>query len=262
MSDILSKILATKAEEVTARVRLCPLSMLQQQCETIAPTRGFVDAIVEQLGQGKAAVIGEIKKASPSKGIIRHNFDVVEIAQSYAKHGAAGLSVLTDEQYFQGHNDYLEQAKSACTLPLLRKEFIIEPYQVYESRVCGADAILLIVAALEDAMILELATLSHELGMDVLVEVHDQQELERALRLPCQLIGINNRNLRTFETHLNTTIDLVTQIPDDRIVVTESGIHTAQDVKLMREHNVNTFLVGEALMRSDQPGEKLQQLFS
>ncbi len=262
MSDILSKILATKVEEVTDRSRRCPLSALRQRCETIAPPRGFIDAIVAQLAQDKPAIISEIKKASPSKGIIRHHFDVVEIAKSYAKYGATCLSVLTDEKYFQGHNAYLEQAQSACPLPLLRKEFIIDRYQVYESRACGADAILLIVAALDDATIMELAMLSHELGMDVLIEIHDQQELERALVLPCKLIGINNRNLHTFETSLNTTIDLLAQIPDNRIVVTESGIHTPADVMLMRKHKVNTFLVGEAFMRAEQPGQKLQHLFS
>ena len=262
MSDIFSEILASKAEEVTRRAQRLPLSALRQQCEAVAPRRGFVDAIASQIARGNPAIISEMKKASPSKGIIRNNFDPVEIAKSYAKYGATCLSVLTDEKYFQGHDDYLGQARSACTLPVLRKEFIIDPYQIYESSVIGADAILLIVAALGDATILELAALARDLGLDVLLEVHDQQELERALRLPYKLIGINNRNLRTFETTLNTTIDLLAQIPDDRIVVTESGIHTAEDVVLMREHNVNAFLVGEAFMRAPQPGEKLQQLFA
>ncbi len=262
MSDILGKILARKAEEVSQRMRQYPLTALRQQCEVVAPVRGFMDAIAVQLAQGNVAIISEIKKASPSKGIIRHDFNVVEIAKSYAEHGATCLSVLTDEYYFQGSDDYLSQAKSVCALPVLRKEFIIDSYQVYESRVVGADAVLLIVAALCDTVILELAMLAQDLGLDVLVEVHNQQELERALMLPCPLIGVNNRNLRTFETCLNTTIDLLAQIPDDRIVVTESGIHSVADVALMRKHKVHTFLVGEAFMRADQPGQKLQQLFA
>ncbi|WP_424948044.1 indole-3-glycerol phosphate synthase TrpC [Candidatus Spongiihabitans sp.] len=262
MPDILSEILATKAAEVTQRAQRLPLSALRQQCEAVARTRGFVDAIAGQIVRGGAAIIGEIKKASPSQGIIRHNFDPAAIAESYAKCGATCLSVLTDEKYFQGHDDYLGQARSACTLPVLRKEFIIDPYQIYESSVIGADAVLLIVSALGDATILELAALARDLGLDVLLEVHDQPELERALLLPYKLIGINNRNLRTFETTLNTTIDLLAQIPADRIVVTESGVHTAEDVALMREHGVNAFLVGEALMRADAPGEKLRQLFA
>lgn len=262
MTNILSKILASKAEEVTERAQRLPLSALRQQCQAVAPQRGFVEAIASQIALGKPAIISEIKKASPSKGVIRHNFKPVEIAQSYAKHGATCLSVLTDEKYFQGHDDYLGQARAACNLPVLRKEFIIDPYQVYESSVIGADAILLIVAALGDATISELAALAQDLGMDVLLEVHDQQELERALQLPYKLIGINNRNLQTFETTLNATLDLLAQIPDDRIVVTESGIHTEQDVALMREHSVNAFLVGEAFMRAQHPGEKLQQLFA
>lgn len=262
MSDILCKILDSKADEVVQRAQRLPLSVLRQQCEALAPKRGFVDAIAGQIAQSKPAIISEIKKASPSKGIICTNFNPVEIATSYAKYGATCLSVLTDEQYFQGHDDYLEQARAACSLPVLRKEFIIDPYQIYESSVIGADAILLIVAALGDATISEFAALAQDLGMDVLLEVHDQQELERALRLPYKLIGINNRNLRTFEATLNTTLDLLAQIPDDRIVVTESGIRTVEDVALMRAHNVNAFLVGEAFMRAAQPGEKLQQLFA
>jgi indole-3-glycerol phosphate synthase len=261
MSDILSTILATKAAEVSQRSLRLPLSTLQQQCESAGSTRGFVNAISRQIGLGNPAVISEIKKASPSKGVIRNNLNVADIASSYAQNGAACLSVLTDEIYFQGHDDFVHQAKSACLLPVIRKEFIIDPYQVYESRMIGADAILLIVAALGDNLLSELSTLALALNMDVLVEVHDQPELERALSLPCSLIGINNRNLRTFETSLDTTLELLKLIPDDRIVVTESGIHTRDDVALMRKHNVNAFLVGEAFMKANQPGKKLHQLF-
>ncbi len=262
MSDILSKILATKVSEISQRAEGVPLSSLRQQCESADATRGFVAAISSQISAGKAAVISEIKKASPSRGILRDRFNPAEIARSYAKHGATCLSVLTDETYFLGHDDFLHQARSACSIPVIRKEFIIDSYQVYESRVIGADAILLIVAALGDASLLELSMLSQDLGLDVLVEVHDQNELERALMLPCKLIGINNRNLRTFKTSLETTLDLLNQVPDDRIVVTESGIHTREDVALMRKHCVNAFLVGETFMKADQPGEKLHQLFS
>jgi indole-3-glycerol phosphate synthase len=261
MSDILSTILATKASEVAQRAKRCPISLLRQKCETADVTRGFADAISHQIGLGNPAVISEIKKASPSKGVIRSDFKPAEIALSYAQHGATCLSVLTDEKYFQGHDEFVGQARSVCLLPVIRKEFIINPYQVYESRLIGADAILLIVAALGDASLLELSTLAQDLNMDVLVEVHDQQELERALSLPCNLIGINNRNLRTFETSLDTTLGLLELIPDDRIVVTESGIHTREDVAPMRKHNVNAFLVGGAFMRANQPGEKLHQLF-
>lgn len=262
MSDILAKILRHKAEEVAERAQRLPLSQLQQQCEAVAPRRGFVAAIANQIARGKPAIISEIKRASPSKGIICNSCNPAEIAKSYAKYGATCLSVLTDEKYFQGHDDHLGQARAACNLPVLRKEFIIDRYQIYESSVIGADAILLIVAALADTTISEFAALAHKLNLDVLLEVHDQQELERALRLPYKLIGINNRNLATFETSLKTTIDLLAQIPTDRIVVTESGIHSAEDVGLMRAHNVNAFLVGEALMSARQPGKKLQQLFA
>jgi indole-3-glycerol phosphate synthase len=214
------------------------------------------------LANGQAAVIAEIKKASPSKGVLREDFRPAQIAQSYASGGAACLSVLTDADYFQGHEDYLQQAREACDLPVIRKDFIIDPYQVYEARAINADCILLIVAALEDERMRELSELAHELGMDVLVEVHDAEELQRALKLNIPLMGINNRNLRTFETSLDTTLDLLDSIPDDRIVVTESGIHTAEDVVLMRNNQVNTFLVGEAFMRADEPGEKLSELFT
>ena len=261
MSDILSTILATKASEVAQRTEQFPISLLRKKCETAGVTRGFADTISHQISLGNPAVISELKKASPSRGVIRSDFNPAEIALSYARHGAACLSVLTDENYFQGHDEFVGQVRSVCPLPVIRKEFIIDPYQVYESRLIGADAILLIVAALEDASLAELCALALDLSMDVLVEVHDQQELERALSLPCKLIGINNRNLHTFETSLNTTLELLELVPDDRIVVTESGIHSRDDVALMRKYNVNAFLVGEAFMKADQPGEKLRELF-
>ncbi len=261
MSDILKKILATKVEEITDRAKWVSLSTLKHKCESADTVRGFIASIENRIANNQPAVISEIKKASPSKGVIREHFVPGEIATSYAQHGAACLSVLTDEQYFQGHDDFLGQARQACTLPVIRKDFIIDPYQVYEARTIGADAILLIVAALGDAMLLELCELAQGLGMDVLVEVHDAEELDRALQLPCRLLGINNRNLRTFETSLNTTLDLLGSIPEDWIVVTESGIHTADDVSLMRNNNVHAFLVGEAFMRADNPGKKLATLF-
>jgi indole-3-glycerol phosphate synthase len=261
MSDILGKILATKAREVTERANRIPLTELKKSCESAPPVRGFIRAIEQKMALGQAAVICEIKKASPSKGVIRDHFVPAEIAQSYAQHGAACLSVLTDEQYFQGHDRFLGEARNACSLPVIRKEFIIDHYQVFEARTIGADAILLIVAALGDAMLLELSELAASLGMDVLVEVHNGEELERALALPCRLVGINNRNLRTFETTLKTTLDLLEHIPDDRIVVTESGIHHGEDVARMRDHDVNAFLVGEAFMRAENPGERLGELF-
>ena len=261
MSDILKKILATKVGEVSERAKRVSLSALKQECGSSGPVRGFIASIENKIANDQPAVIGEIKKASPSKGVMRENFFPDQIAASYAQHGAACLSVLTDEQYFQGHDAFLGEARQACNLPVIRKDFIIDPYQVYEARTIGADAILLIVAALGDAMLFELCELAQGLGMDVLVEVHDAEELERALQLPCRLLGINNRNLRTFETSLDTTLDLLSSIPEDLIVVTESGIHTADDVSLMRNNNVQTFLVGEAFMRSDNPGAKLVTLF-
>ena len=261
MSDILGKILATKAREVTERANRIPLTELKKSCESAPPVRGFIRAIEQKMALGQAAVICEIKKASPSKGVIRDHFVPAEIAQSYAQHGAACLSVLTDEQYFQGHDRFLGEARNACSLPVIRKEFIIDHYQVFEARTIGADAILLIVAALGDAMLLELSELAASLGMDVLVEVHNGEELERALALPCRLVGINNRNLRTFETTLDTTLDLLEHIPDGRIVVTESGIRHGEDVARMRDHDVNAFLVGEAFMRAENPGERLGELF-
>ncbi len=260
-SDILKKILHRKVEEVverSAKLHMCNLMPLAQAADT---PRGFVAAIERKLAEGKSAVIAEIKKASPSKGLLREDFHPAEIAASYEKGGAACLSVLTDADFFQGHEEYLKQARAACSLPVIRKDFIIDPYQVYEARAIGADAILLIVAALGDALLLELSELADHLGMDVLVEVHDAHELERALRLPLKLIGINNRNLRTFETRLTTTTELLQQIPRDRIVVTESGIHSAADVQFMRAHDINAFLVGEAFMRAPEPGEALKALF-
>ncbi len=260
--DILQKILRRKVEEVIARSAELSMAELRRRVEAVAPARGFVRAIDEKIGQGRAAVIAEVKKASPSKGVLRADFRPAEIAQSYERGGAACLSMLTDADFFQGSEEYLMQARAACRLPVLRKDFIIDPYQVYEARVIGADCILLIVAALGDAMLLELSQLAGHLGMDVLVEVHDARELERALMLPQKLIGINNRDLRSFDISLQTTLGLLAQVPDDRVVVTESGIHTAGDVSLMREHGVNAFLVGEAFMRAVDPGAALSELFS
>jgi indole-3-glycerol phosphate synthase len=259
--DILVKILNRKREEIAERSSMIGLEKLKQQAASQPAPRGFVNALVSKVERGKPAVIAEIKKASPSKGIIRADFNPVEIAQSYAKAGAACLSVLTDIDYFQGSDAYLVDARNACELPVIRKDFIIDPYQVYEARVIGADCILLIVAALDDTSLKTLSDLAADLGMDVLVEVHDEQELERALKLPNKLVGINNRNLRTFETSLDTTIAMLDKIPEDRLVVTESGIHTPEHVRLMRDNNVNVFLVGEAFMAADDPAQKLQELF-
>lgn len=260
--DILVKILKRKREEVDA---LCAKKSLTAVIDELAgrslETRGFVKSIENKITAGQSAVIAEIKRASPSKGLIRENFNPAEIAQSYEQGGAACLSVLTDIDFFQGSDAYLQQARNACQLPVLRKDFVIDPYQIYEARLIGADAILLIVACLSDSQLSEFAALAHELTLDVLVEVHDEEELQRALKLPTRLMGINNRNLRTFETTLDTTIDLLDKITDDRIVVTESAIHLPQDVALMRQHQVNAFLVGESFMRAEQPGEKLAELF-
>jgi len=261
MSDILNKILDTKHAEVIAAMEQKPLVLLRQEAEEAGPTRDFVGAIRARIGAGSAAVIAEIKKASPSKGVIREDFRPAEIAASYAAHGAACLSVLTDVQYFQGSADYLRQARAACEIPVLRKDFMIAPYQVYEARAMGADCILLIAAALNLPRMKEMETLAHDLGMAVLVEVHDGEELELALQLDTPLLGINNRNLRTFEVTLQTTLDLLSRIPDERIVVTESGIFTPDDVALMRRHRVHTFLVGEAFMRQPDPGVELARVF-
>ena len=262
MSDILTTILARKAEEIEQRSRVRPLSELRARALNQAPTRGFVKAIRNRLDAGDAAVIAEVKKASPSKGVIRADFRPADIARSYEAGGAACLSVLTDVDFFQGSNLYLSEARSACGLPVIRKDFIVDAYQVYEARMIGADCILLIVAALEDAQMIELANLAGELGMDVLVEVHDIDELERALQTDCELIGVNNRNLRTFEVSLDTTLALKDAVPPDRILVTESGIATRADVAKMREAGINTFLIGESFMRETDPGAALKRLFA
>jgi len=244
-----------------ARAAATPLSTLRTQVQTLPHPVGFVDALRTRVQSGAPAVIAEIKKASPSKGVIRADFDPVVIARSYATAGATCLSVLTDEKYFQGADRYLQQAKQASGLPVLRKDFMVDEYQIWESRALGADCILLIVAALGDAQLMELSHAALELGMDVLVEVHDAEELQRALALRLPLVGINNRNLHTFATTLQTTLDLLPQIPEDRIVVTESGIHEPADVTKLRAHNVNVFLVGEAFMRASDPGAELSRLF-
>lgn len=261
-SDVLNKIMQHKAEEVAFAKRSLSFADQKAMAGDQAPTRGFVNALQQKLNQGQSAVIAEVKKASPSKGIIRADFDPQQIAESYAENGAACLSVLTDEEFFKGHMEYLRLARAACDLPALRKDFMLDDYQVFEARANGADCILLIVAALEDGLMQDLSGRANELGMDVLVEVHDAVELERGLALDQPMIGINNRDLRDFTTSLNTTIDLLPHIPADRIVVTESGIHSAEDIALMQQHKVNTFLVGEAFMRADEPGEKLAELFA
>jgi indole-3-glycerol phosphate synthase len=259
--DILKKIVARKVEEIAERSARVSIDALKAQLDGASPPRGFVAAIKAKIAAGQAGVIAEIKKASPSKGVMRENFIPEQIARSYEKGGAACLSVLTDVDFFQGSDEYLKQARAACALPVIRKDFIIDPYQVYEARVMGADCILLIVSCLEDAQMKALAELANSLGMDVLIEVHDEEELRRSLQLNQPLVGINNRNLRTFETSLDTTLRMLELIPEGRIVVTESGIHTPEDVRLMREHGVNAFLVGEAFMRADEPGERLAELF-
>ncbi len=262
MSDILKKILAVKAQEVAAALASLPLAVMRAEAEQAAPARDFVGAIRNKIAAGQSAVIAEIKKASPSKGVIRADFRPAEIAQSYAQHGAACLSVLTDEQFFQGSPEYLKQARAACDLPVLRKDFMVDEYQIYQARAMGADAILLIAAALTLNQMKTFETLAHKLGMAVLVEVHDGDELDAALQLTTPLIGINNRNLRTFEVTLQTTLALLPRTPQDRIIVTESGIFTAEDVRLMRDHHVYSFLVGEAFMRADDPGAELARVFS
>lgn len=259
--DILKKILQTKQEEIALRAKTRSLAQLRAQAEQADKPRGFYQALVNKVQAKQAAVIAEIKKASPSKGVIRADFDPVSIAQSYARGGAACLSVLTDAPYFQGHEDYLQAARAACSLPVIRKDFIVHEYQVTEARAINADCILLIVAALEDSQMAELYAQATELGMDVLIETHDRAELERALALQPPFLGINNRNLRTFATSLRTTLDLLPYIPNDTLLVTESGIHSQADVQLMREHEVNAFLVGEAFMRAPDPGTELKQLF-
>jgi len=261
MPDILEKILATKRQEITAAKQREPLEVVREAAEWAPPARDFTGALRAKIAAGRAAVIAEIKKASPSKGVIRADFHPAEIAASYEKGGATCLSVLTDRQYFQGAPEYLKAARDACALPVLRKDFMIDPYQVYEARAMGADCILLIVAALSLEQMRELEALAHALGMAVLVESHDGEELEAALQLQTPLIGINNRNLRTFETRLETTLDLMEDIPADRIVITESGILTPAGVALMRAHEVDAFLVGEAFMKAPDPGAELARLF-
>ena len=259
---ILRKILARKREEVAERRARVSLGSLEQRITGQGDTRGFARAMQSRVAAGDAAVIAEVKKASPSKGVIREDFNPEQIAPSYERGGATCLSVLTDIDFFQGSDAYLQQARSACSLPVLRKDFTVDSYQVVEARAIGADAVLLIVAALEQGQMLELAHTAQEVGVDVLVEVHDRAELERALELSTPLIGINNRDLHTFDMRLETTLDLLPYIPSDRLVITESGIHTRDDVALMRERDVHAFLVGEAFMRAAEPGEKLRELFS
>lgn len=259
--DILKKILARKFEEISERARTMPSEQLVERVADAPVARGFLAALRGKVARGDPAVIAEIKKASPSKGVLREDFQPDEIAVSYEKGGAACLSVLTDRDFFQGADEYLQRARAACSLPVIRKDFFVDPYQVYEARVLGADCILLIVAALDDVMLRDLLQLTHELGMDALVEVHDAAEMKRALALPAPLVGVNNRNLRTFETRLDTTTDLLDHFPPDRLLVTESGIHCADDVRHMRLQGVHAFLVGEAFMKASDPGMKLAELF-
>ena len=258
---VLTKILARKQEEIVEQQALLDLPEVMARAKDTDETRGFAHRLNQQAASGKAAIIAEIKKASPSKGIIREHFDVPAIAASYEKAGASCLSVLTDKDFFQGHGDYLILANEACSLPILRKDFMVDPYQIYEARMMGADCILLIVSALTDTQLQDFNGLARELGMDVLVEVHGADELERALPLEGSLLGINNRNLHTFEVSLNNTFELLSSIPEGRQIITESGIHTTDDVEAMFNKNIRQFLVGEAFMRQDDPGEGLQTLF-
>ncbi len=258
---ILTRILARKDQEVAERQQAVSEADLLALAEKQSAPRGFIDALNQRIAVGDAAVSAEVKKASPSKGVMREEFHPADIAKSYAQGGAACLSVLTDADFFQGHEDYLIAARDACDLPVIRKDFITHGYQVTEARAIGADCILLIVAALNDAQLRDLHQQANALGMDVLVEVHDAEELERALALDLKLVGINNRNLHTFDTSLNTTLDLLPRIPEGVTVITESGIHTRDDVELMRDHEVNGFLVGEAFMREEDPGLALKRLF-
>jgi len=261
MSDILKKIVAVKHEEIAQAQWLRPLAQVRADAESRVMTRDFEGAMRRRIALGEAAVIAEIKKASPSRGVLREPFVPADIAQSYAEHGAACLSVLTDRSFFQGAPDYLKQARASCDLPVLRKDFMVDPYQVYEARAMGADCILLIVACLEDGLMAELEAIAFALGMAVLVEVHDADELDRALQLKTPLVGINNRNLRTFEVSLDTTLSQLARVPPDRLLVTESGILAREDVTRMRDAGVHAFLVGEAFMRAPVPGEALARLF-
>ncbi|MBW8028533.1 indole-3-glycerol phosphate synthase TrpC [Ferrovum myxofaciens] len=260
MSDILSAIMATKVQEVAAAQVRVPLSQLKEQVFDAPPLRDFTAALMDKVRVGQSAVIAEIKKASPSKGVLRADFDPSAIARTYAEHGAACLSVLTDRQYFQGCVEYLQAARAACSLPVLRKDFLYAPYQVYEARCMGADAILLIVAALDLARLHQLESLGHALGMAVLVEVHDERELALALQLDSPLIGVNNRNLRTFETRLETSLELRAQLPKDRLMISESGIASPADVATLRDAGILAFLVGETFMRAADPGAMLTRL--
>ena len=262
MSDILNKIVAVKREEVAEGLKRKSLQAMRADAESRVLTRDFLGAMRAKIAVGQSAVIAEIKKASPSKGVLRPEFIPADIAQSYAQDGAACLSVLTDQQFFQGNNDFLKQARASCDLPALRKDFMVDAYQVYESRVIGADCILLIAACLDDAQMADLEAIARSLDMAVLVEVHDRAELDRALKLKTPLVGINNRNLRTFEVSLETTLDLVHAVPADRLLVTESGIVSPADVKRMRDAQVHAFLVGEAFMRAADPGAALSNLFA
>ncbi|WP_426321127.1 indole-3-glycerol phosphate synthase TrpC [Pseudoduganella sp. R-43] len=266
MSDILNKILAVKADEVAAAKKHRSLQSLRDEVEgdkeLRAGLRGFEASLRSKIEAGQAGVIAEVKKASPSKGVLRPDFRPAEIAGSYASAGAACLSVLTDVNFFQGSNEYLKQARAACDIPVLRKDFMVDMYQIYEARAMGADCILLIVSALDHGLMAEMEACSHELGMDVLIESHDGDELAAALDLKSRLIGINNRNLRTFDVTLDTTLDLLSRIPQERMVITESGIMTPADVQRMRERNVHAFLVGEAFMRAPDPGAELRKLFN
>ena len=276
MTNILQEILISKIHEVAAARAVQPLAALRRQAEAAAPPRNFTGAIRDDIAAGSAAIIAEIKKASPSKGMLRENFDPAAIAASYALHGATCLSILTDRQFFRGDAEYLKEARAACQLPVLRKDFILDEYQVIEARVMGADCILLIVAAFrmplaegegcnekDEAVdrMMKLESLAHSLGMAVLIEIHNAGELELALQLDSPLIGINNRNLHTFETSLDTTLELLDRMPQERIVISESGIGSPSDVRLMRDHRVHAFLVGEAFMRADDPGAELGRLF-
>ena len=261
-TDILTTILAKKAEEVSKRQQNMTIADLQDIAEGVERPRGFYNALKQKVTAKKPAIIAEIKKASPSQGVIRENFQPITIAQDYAMNGATCLSVLTDKDFFQGSEVYLQMVRERCPLPVLRKDFMIDPYQIYEARALGADCILLIVAALDDSMMKTLADTAAELGMDVLVEVHNAEELQRALVLDTPLIGINNRNLRTFTTDLQTTLDLKANVTGERIIITESGIHSQNDVQLMLDNDIYSFLVGEAFMRAESPGQKMRELFS
>lgn len=265
MSNILNQIVAVKRQEIAESLGRKTLAHVREDAESRILTRDFVGALRAKIAAGQPAVIAEVKKASPSKGVLREDFIPADIAQSYAEGDgvlrAACLSVLTDRQFFRGSVDYLKQARASCDLPVLRKDFMIDPYQVYEARVMGADCILLIAAILDDAQMRDLEALAHSMDMAVLVEVHDAAEMERALRLKTPLVGVNNRNLKTFDVTLQTTLDLLGQVPSDRLLVTESGVTTAADVKLLRDAGVQVFLVGEAFMRADEPGLALAELF-